>query len=36
MDRNRGGVFILWERLSGAFQEANVNEPWIGRGGPAP
>ncbi|PMY41413.1 hypothetical protein C1Y35_07445 [Pseudomonas sp. GW456-L14] len=27
MDRNYGGVFIIWDRLFGTFQEADDNEP---------
>lgn len=29
MDRNYGGVFILWDRLFGTFQEEDDNEPVI-------
>ncbi|MDB6143422.1 MAG: hypothetical protein JWP80_2466 [Pseudomonas sp.] len=29
MDRNYGGVFILWDRLFGSFQEELDNEPVI-------
>ena len=29
MDRNYGGVFILWDRLFGSFQEEDDNEPVI-------
>lgn len=29
MDRNYGGVFILWDRLFGTFQEEDENEPVI-------
>ncbi|MBX9406279.1 sterol desaturase family protein [Pseudomonas baetica] len=29
MDRNYGGVFILWDRLFGTFQEEDDNEPMI-------
>ncbi len=29
MDRNYGGVFIIWDRLFGSFQEENDNEPVI-------
>jgi alkylglycerol monooxygenase len=29
MDRNYGGVFIIWDRLFGSFQEEDDNEPVI-------
>jgi hypothetical protein len=29
MDRNYGGVFIIWDRLFGTFQEEDENEPVI-------
>ncbi|SEM58601.1 Sterol desaturase/sphingolipid hydroxylase, fatty acid hydroxylase superfamily [Pseudomonas sp. ok272] len=29
MDRNYGGVFILWDRLFGSFQEEDDNEPVV-------
>lgn len=29
MDRNYGGVFIIWDRLFGTFQEEDDNEPVI-------
>ncbi|WP_122822540.1 sterol desaturase family protein [Pseudomonas sivasensis] len=29
MDRNYGGVFILWDRLLGTFQEEDDNEPVV-------
>ncbi|SUD47147.1 fatty acid hydroxylase family protein [Pseudomonas fluorescens] len=29
MDRNYGGVFIIWDRLFGSFQEEDENEPVI-------
>lgn len=29
MDRNYGGVFILWDRLFGTFQEEDDNEPVV-------
>ncbi|BBP73593.1 sterol desaturase [Pseudomonas sp. Seg1] len=29
MDRNYGGVFILWDRLFGTYQEEDDNEPVI-------
>lgn len=29
MDRNYGGVFIVWDRLFGSFQEEDDNEPVI-------
>ncbi|MGW8463689.1 sterol desaturase family protein [Pseudomonas sp. CLCA07] len=29
MDRNYGGVFIIWDRLFGSFQEEDHNEPVI-------
>lgn len=29
MDRNYGGVFIIWDRLFGTFQEADDNEPVV-------
>jgi sterol desaturase/sphingolipid hydroxylase (fatty acid hydroxylase superfamily) len=29
MDRNYGGVFIIWDRLFGSFQEEDGNEPVI-------
>ncbi|KAA0987417.1 sterol desaturase family protein [Pseudomonas sp. ANT_J12] len=29
MDRNYGGVFIIWDRLFGSFQEEDANEPVI-------
>ena len=29
MDRNYGGVFIVWDRLFGTFQEEDDNEPVI-------
>ncbi|MHB2250508.1 sterol desaturase family protein [Pseudomonas fitomaticsae] len=29
MDRNYGGVFIIWDRMFGSFQEEDDNEPVI-------
>jgi sterol desaturase/sphingolipid hydroxylase (fatty acid hydroxylase superfamily) len=29
MDRNYGGVFIIWDRLFGSFQEEDDNEPVV-------
>ncbi|PMY47184.1 MULTISPECIES: sterol desaturase family protein [Pseudomonas] len=29
MDRNYGGVFIIWDRLFGTFQEEDDNEPVV-------
>ena len=29
MDRNYGGVFIIWDRLFGSFQEEDENEPVV-------